>query len=100
MLEIRNVDAYYGPNHVLRDLSIVVNQGEIVTLLLRSINLAETMDGPLNFTNGPAPGVAIVKPAGSQWQAGTGKYPFDFLVVDNSANKSVPIGGDLKPTNA
>ena len=33
MLEIHNVDTYYGPNHVLRDLSIVVNQGEIVTLL-------------------------------------------------------------------
>jgi branched-chain amino acid transport system substrate-binding protein len=67
---------------------------------LRSLNLGNTMDGPLNFTNGPAPGVAIVKPAGAQWQTGSGKYPFDFVVVDNSANKSVPLGGDLKPTNA
>jgi branched-chain amino acid transport system ATP-binding protein len=33
MLEIHNVDTYYGPNHVLRDLSIEVKQGEIVTLL-------------------------------------------------------------------
>jgi branched-chain amino acid transport system ATP-binding protein len=33
MLEIHDVDTYYGPNHVLRDLNIEVNQGEIVTLL-------------------------------------------------------------------
>lgn len=71
-----------------------------VAAQLRGMNLPNTMDGPLNFTNGPAPGVAIVKPAGAQWQKGTGKYPFDFVVVDNSANKAVPIGGDLLPTNA
>jgi len=33
MLELHNVDTYYGPNHTLRDVSITVNQGEIVTLL-------------------------------------------------------------------
>ena len=33
MLEIHDVDTYYGPNHVLRSLSIEVKQGEIVTLL-------------------------------------------------------------------
>ncbi len=33
MLEIHDVDTYYGPNHVLRNLSIEVKQGEIVTLL-------------------------------------------------------------------
>ncbi|HEX9036657.1 MAG TPA: ABC transporter ATP-binding protein [Ktedonobacterales bacterium] len=33
MLELHNVDTYYGPNHVLRELSIEVKQGEIVTLL-------------------------------------------------------------------
>ena len=33
MLELRNVNAYYGPNHVLRDLSLEVRQGEIVCLL-------------------------------------------------------------------
>ena len=33
MLELQNVDTYYGPNHTLRDVSITVNQGEIVTLL-------------------------------------------------------------------
>ncbi len=33
MLEIHNVDTYYGPNHVLRGLTIEVKQSEIVALL-------------------------------------------------------------------
>jgi ABC-type branched-chain amino acid transport systems, periplasmic component len=71
-----------------------------VAAQLRAMNLPQTMDGPLNFTKGPVPGVAIVKPAGAQWQKGTGKFPFDFVIVDNSANKAVPLGGNLLPTNA
>jgi branched-chain amino acid transport system ATP-binding protein len=33
MLKLDGVDTYYGPNHVLRNVSIEVEQGEIVTLL-------------------------------------------------------------------
>ena len=33
MLELHDIDAYYGPNHVLRSLTLEVKQGEIVTLL-------------------------------------------------------------------
>ncbi|MGH2503506.1 MAG: ABC transporter ATP-binding protein, partial [Ktedonobacterales bacterium] len=33
MLELHDVDTYYGPNHVLQSLSLEVQQGEIVTLL-------------------------------------------------------------------
>ncbi len=33
MLELQNVDTYYGPNQVLRGLTLEVKQGEIVTLL-------------------------------------------------------------------
>jgi branched-chain amino acid transport system ATP-binding protein len=33
LLELRDVDTFYGPSHVLRSLSLEVNQGEIVTLL-------------------------------------------------------------------
>jgi branched-chain amino acid transport system substrate-binding protein len=57
------------------------------------------MNGPINFAAGPAPGVGIVKPVGVQWKKSTGKYPFEMVVVDNSANPSVPIGGKLVPTN-
>jgi branched-chain amino acid transport system substrate-binding protein len=58
------------------------------------------MSGALDFTAGPVPGVAIVKPAGVQWKKGTGKFPFELQVVDNSANKDAPIAADLEPTNA
>ena len=33
MLELQNVDTFYGPSHVLHNVSIQVNQGEIVCLL-------------------------------------------------------------------
>ena len=49
------------------------------------------MCGPINFAGGPAPGVGIIKPVGD---------PFEMVVVDNSLNKNVPIGGALEPTNA
>jgi branched-chain amino acid transport system substrate-binding protein len=58
------------------------------------------MCGPINFAGGPAPGVGIIKPVGVQWKPGTGKDPFEMVVVDNSLNKKVPIGGTLEPTNA
>jgi len=58
------------------------------------------MAGPLNFTNGPAPGVVASPVVGVQWKASTGKYPFEMKVVDNSQNKAVKIEADLQPTNA
>lgn len=57
------------------------------------------MCGPINFTNGPAPGVGIINPVGVQWKPGT-QFPWEMKVVDNSLNKSVPIQADLEPTNA
>jgi branched-chain amino acid transport system substrate-binding protein len=56
--------------------------------------------GPINFTNGPAPGVGIINPVGVQWKPGTSKWPWEMKVVDNSLNKLVPIQADLEPTNA
>jgi len=60
----------------------------------------EGMCGKLDFSAGPVPGVAIIKPVGVQWKKGTSASPYEMQVVDNSANKSVPVTGDLKPTNA
>jgi branched-chain amino acid transport system substrate-binding protein len=57
------------------------------------------MSGPLDFTAGPFPGIGIVNPVGVQWKKGT-DWPWEMVVVDNSINKAVPIGGDLVPTNA
>ncbi len=33
MLELRSIDTFYGPSHVLQNVSVQVNQGEIVCLL-------------------------------------------------------------------
>jgi branched-chain amino acid transport system substrate-binding protein len=58
------------------------------------------MCGPLNFTAGPVPGVAIIEPVGVQWKKGTPQFPYEMQIVDNSANKAIPLTGDLQPTNA
>ncbi|SEH01203.1 branched-chain amino acid transport system substrate-binding protein [Nonomuraea solani] len=57
------------------------------------------MSGNLDFTTGPHPGIAIQHPVGGQWRKGE-TFPWDVVIVDNSGNKDVPIGGDLRPTNA
>jgi branched-chain amino acid transport system substrate-binding protein len=57
------------------------------------------ISGPLDWTKGPVPGVAIQQPVGVQWRKGT-KYPYSMVVVDNSLNPAVPKNGDLQPTNA
>jgi branched-chain amino acid transport system substrate-binding protein len=57
------------------------------------------ISGPLDWTKGPMPGIAIQQPVGVQWRKGT-KFPYSMVVVDNSLNKDVPTNGDLQPTNA
>lgn len=57
------------------------------------------ISGPLDWTSGPMPGVAIQQPVGVQWRKGS-KFPYSMVVVDNSLNKDVPTNGDLAPTNA
>jgi branched-chain amino acid transport system substrate-binding protein len=57
------------------------------------------MSGPLDFTSGPHPGIAIQTPVGGQWRKGT-QFPWDMFLVDNTFNPSIPLTGDLQPTNA
>ncbi|MCF6468474.1 ABC transporter substrate-binding protein [Nonomuraea sp. MG754425] len=57
------------------------------------------MSGDLDFTTGPKPGIALQHPVGGQWRKGT-RFPWDVVIVDNTANPAVPVGGDLLPTNA
>ncbi|HYW28123.1 MAG TPA: ABC transporter substrate-binding protein [Terriglobales bacterium] len=71
---------------------------QAVAAQLRSMNYSG-ISGPLDFTKGPVPGVAIVNPVGVQWKPGKG-FPWSMYVVDNSINKDVPINGDLVPTNS
>jgi len=57
------------------------------------------MSGPLDFTKGPEPGIAIQHPVGVQWRPGK-EFDWEVVVVDNTPNPDVPVGGDLEPTNA
>jgi branched-chain amino acid transport system substrate-binding protein len=63
----------------------------------------ESMNGVLDFTKGPAPGVAIIPVAGVQWKHGRkGKFtdfPFAMFVVDNHDAPTWPINAELQPTN-
>jgi branched-chain amino acid transport system substrate-binding protein len=58
----------------------------------------EGMSGPLDFTTGPVPGVALQKIVGGQWREGT-KFPWDMYIVDNSTYPAVAVNGDLQPTH-
>jgi branched-chain amino acid transport system substrate-binding protein len=69
-----------------------------VAAAIHKVNI-NAVAGPLNFASGgPAPGVAITKPVGIQWQEGT-KYKLEAKVVDNTLVPQAKITGDLKPTN-
>jgi branched-chain amino acid transport system substrate-binding protein len=70
-----------------------------VAKAMHSVNYSG-MAGTINFSTGPAPGVSVIKPLGAQWKKGTGKYPWELQVVDNSNDPSVSTTADLKPTNA
>ncbi|GLZ35410.1 ABC transporter substrate-binding protein [Lentzea sp. NBRC 105346] len=56
---------------------------------LRHTNL-ETVAGRLDWTNGPAPGVATVALAGGQWRAGP-----ELMIVSNQRTRYAPVTGQL-----
>ncbi|MFL6121148.1 ABC transporter substrate-binding protein [Actinophytocola sp.] len=51
-----------------------------------------TLAGVLDWTAGPAPGVARIPLAGGQWRAGDRP---ELVVVDNRRAPAVPVGGEL-----
>ncbi len=59
----------------------------------------EGICGPLDFAKGPQPGIGMMRPLGVQWRKGT-TFPWEMVVVDNSLNPDVAVGGDLLPTNS
>lgn len=65
---------------------------------LREMNYTG-ISGPLDYTAGPVPGVAIAKIVGAQWRKGT-DFPYSMYIVDNDTDPSVPTNGALLATNA
>ena len=53
------------------------------------------MCGAVDFTGGPAPGVAMIEPVGAQWRESAGDFRYELAIVDNTLNRLVPVGADL-----
>ena len=49
--------------------------------------------GPVNFKKGPFPNTSLTPIVGGQWRKGK-KWPLDLIIVDNSAAKEIPVGGE------
>jgi branched-chain amino acid transport system ATP-binding protein len=120
LLEVEDVDAYYGQSHILRDLSMEIEDGEVCALLgrngagktttLRSIAGAappDVRDGEVRFEGRTVNGVAVEDISVS----GIGLVPeerriFPNLTVEEnlhlaevSRNKSNLIGRNLGEIN-
>jgi branched-chain amino acid transport system substrate-binding protein len=98
---VQSIGGSYSLFEVAREAFLAVDDPhdkKAVAAALHKVNYTG-ISGPINFSTGPAPGVAITPPVGVQWQTGT-KYPFELQVVDNTLNKNAKITADLQPTNA
>ena len=57
----------------------------------------DTVIGKLEFGKGPNASVVVTPIIGGQWVKGTGSYPLDFVVCENSSDTNVPIAATLQP---
>ena len=57
----------------------------------------DTVLGPLKWGTGPNENVVPTILTNGQWIKGTGKYPFDWVCVDNSEDPNVPVDAKLVP---
>src|ERR1039458_2765461 len=93
---ISNYSLFEAAHAALTSVSDPHDKAEVADAI-HKVNI-QALAGPLNFTSGPAPGVAITPPVGVQWQKGT-KYPLEMQVVDNTLQPLAKLTADLKPTN-
>ncbi|HEY0870707.1 MAG TPA: ABC transporter substrate-binding protein [Acidothermaceae bacterium] len=57
----------------------------------------DTPVGTLAWGKGPVPNVVATPIIGGQWIKGTGSYPLDFVICENSSDPKVPIAAKLQP---
>jgi branched-chain amino acid transport system substrate-binding protein len=56
----------------------------------------DTVVGPLDWTSGPVPGVAVTPVVGGQWRLqDDGKY--ELVIVSNKLHPEIPAGGTVEP---
>jgi branched-chain amino acid transport system substrate-binding protein len=56
----------------------------------------DTPLGHLDWTTGPVKNVVTTPLVNCQWLKGSGKYPLDLTVIDNAADKKVPVAAKMK----
>ncbi|GKY90121.1 ABC transporter substrate-binding protein [Sinisalibacter aestuarii] len=59
----------------------------------------DTIGGVVDFTAGPVPNVAHGPLVGTQWVEGTGAWPIDYVVTENTTDPNLPVVGTLHAYN-
>ncbi|MFC6579691.1 ABC transporter substrate-binding protein [Planomonospora parontospora] len=77
--------------HALAEAADPTDRGAIAQAIART--RTETMAGPLDWTNGPTPNIALVPLAGGQWQET--RHGHDLAVVTSTALPDLPVTADL-----
>jgi branched-chain amino acid transport system substrate-binding protein len=63
---------------------------------ISTLSVATTV-GDLAWGKGPVANVVATPIIGGQWIKGTGKFPLDFVLVENAADPKVPVAAKLTP---
>ncbi len=83
-----------------------VDDKEEIIANVAATNMAQSIGGPLDFTAPvdmaglhPVKNVVVTPLYGGQWVKGTGKYPFDIVIVSNPNKNQVTVQAKLTPIN-
>jgi branched-chain amino acid transport system ATP-binding protein len=100
MLEIRNLNAWYGASHVLQDVSIEVSKGEIVCLIGRNgagkTTTLKSVMGLMSRTRGSAVFKGkelLIRPAHTRFALGLAYVPEERRIVQGlSVRENLRLG--------
>ena len=73
-----------------------VDDKQALANAIKAVNL-DTVVGKVSWSGGPVPNVAKTPLVGGQWRKGSGKYPFDLVIVSNKDHPEIPKAGSLEP---
>ena len=73
-----------------------VDDRQALANAIKAVNL-DTVVGKISWSGGPVPNVAKTPLVGGQWRKGTGKYPFDLMIVSNKDHPEIPKAGTIQP---
>jgi branched-chain amino acid transport system substrate-binding protein len=90
-----------GPSLALFDVAAAVltasgnpKDKQAVAKAMGSLSV-DTPVGHLDWSKGPVANVVATPILGGQWVAGSGAYPLDFVLCENSSDANVPVAAKL-----